>query len=1254
MTSYSTTGAFDSHWPTPDSSSNFFPQNQTSFDDELLDVFQSESFPTYNATLGGNQDMYGMGAGAQRVVSGSTSAYSEAGSSPQGYASSTGYSTGATSFSAVGGPGGSGHLANGMDFDLNSVFANSNGGSIDGDSPPFDFGNSLIYDFDTSGLQGIFSNPQHQPQSFQPQSQHQAIQGLSPASTSNSPPNSFPLVDNFQFRPQSNGNLAVYPSPYLAPTQVPPFAQTYPTPSRNPSFSSGASHSSLSPPSVQEQEIGATKRRRITLAETAGIVPHNQHSSIAPTAFAVKPETYPSQVAASNAQVQAVQTTGSSRKHKAKSPIELIANAGISNASVYNPPTYQLLPKPVNIASSNTTNGKGKRGASSMLPNPPSEDKSATGGKGKKKNTERGHNAVEQKYRNSINNALATLRDTIPALRHLKPLPSMPVSKRKASQFTLPSSVANSAPEGLVDGVEAAKTLSKGVILNKAIEYIDYLRFARESNNEDLEMLKEMIRTMVGGGEKLVAEFERKRDEREVERLKERENEREEGEAEDDGSGDGEGDEEEEEEKPAPKTKKVPAAAASKKRAAPSKKDRSSTTDKTNSLAASAIEDSTVTLPSQQISPPLSSEYRHIQALNAAHLENIAAQAQSQGHPPTHTFPPSPVSSDDHSVSPAALVGGGDPSLSQPYGVQPPRVLLASFMGLSFAGGIGYDWSSGAAAAAAEGAEVVGSAWTSRLARRSLVSTEQGSPLLDLVHPSLLSGLVALGLASTLVSLLFVVYPLIRAPASPSSSRFDSRRSRSLSSLANSTASLPTSPSTYSASRLNALAARKELLTLVNAPTSISLPQSILKEAISWFLGSKLGLSWSSTKGRVPSEEDVEQAVAWVRIAEIETTVGSELSTLSRFYTFFRLSNLSRSPSWPQVTVSTSLPAVTALLSTHLLSAGHVQWAEALWFSISSQRKKNDSAISSETDTFVEVALDADFELVKLLLDPATAPERDEDDFASPQDTVPLLQIAEATCIDALQDVWNRIFTSIVDLTCPPRSSDAVPSKEAFQSLIKDREMDETLSVVFKASVEGSEVRSLTLMTRAILDMFTEAKTEQEDDQKAHAIARACINSLLNEAKQGGPFVRFASASPLCQLLLPTLPTDLIASFPPITESVNAVDHLAATTLSWLNLRRQNLHLLTDRSAYPSPPPSPTSTPSPVFDKVDLKSHAQALSVRRLLAHDVFRSYDSSFPTNDSSIDFEEAKDLLVDALTELARRAAGLGSRDDDSGVEL
>jgi len=879
--------------------------------------------------------------------------------------------------------------------------------------------------------------------------------------------------------------------------------------------------------------------------------------------------------------------------------------------------------------------------------------------------------AVEQKYRNSINNALATLRDTIPALRHLKPLPSvrlnlpeavvgallifspplpqMPVSKRKASQFTLPSSVTNSAPDGLIDGVTAAKTLSKGVILNKAIEYIDYLRFARESHNEDLEMLKEMVRTMVGGGEQLVAEFEKRRDEREVERVKERENEREEGEGDDDGSGDGEADEEEEDEKPVPAASKPKKPPAPKKRAAASKKDNSSPPLKAaKSMAANAIHGSSVTLPSQQISPPLTAEYRHIQALNAAHLESIAAS-----HPPiTHTFPPSPVSSDDHSVSPAALTG--DPTQHQPYGVQPPRVLLASFMGLSFAGGIGYDWTSGAAAAAEEGAEIVGSAWTSRLARRSLVSAGQDTALVGLLHPSLLSGLVALGIASIVVSLLFVVYPLLRSTAA-NQARPVSRRSQALSSLANSTSMTSKNSATYSASRSNALAARKELLKLVNGPTSLSLPYSLLRETVIWLLGAHLGLGWNTSRVGSPSEEDVEQAVAWVRIAEIETAVGSELSTLSRLHTFLRLSNLSLSSSWPQVTASTSLPAVTALLSTHLLSAGHYRWAETLWNSIPSQRKEHDSSVSEQSDTFIDIALDAEFETVKLHFDTA-ANERSDDDFATPQDTVPLLQVAEATCIDALQDVWNRIFISIVDSTCPPDKVAEVPSKEKLQRIVKDEAVEETLQIVLKASVGGSEVRSLALMTRAILDTFVESQEEEEAKGKPHAVARLCVGSLLSEAKQGGPFSRFASAAPLCQLLLPTLPTDLVASFPPIDEAINGVDHLAATTLSWLVLRRSNLDLLSDRSAYPSPPPSPTSGKPPVLDKVNLEVHAQAISIRQLLAHDVFHTSESETPASASngSIDFDEAKDLLVDALTSLARRAAGLGSRDDDSGVEL
>ncbi|GAA5905529.1 basic helix-loop-helix domain-containing protein [Sporobolomyces salmoneus] len=1232
MTSYSTNGALDSHWQTPPPDpTNFLDQNRGSYDDQLLDIFAAEPFPPYSTNVqGGGQDVYG--GSNSRIASGGTydgSTYSESASSPQGslsYASSTGYTTGNTSFGGTG---------TGMDFDLNSIFtAPSGSGSIGGDSPPFDFGGSLVCDFDTSGLQGIFPNQQQARISQLP------FQGLSPPSNTTSPPQTLPHTSNYHPQLHSNPSLPRYPSQYLAPNQAAQsVGQSYPTPSRNPSISSGASPSSLPPGSYLDQDFATSKRRRVTLAETAGLVAQSQpqhSSSYAPTAFAVKPDTY--QQLSSNPSIQSrtVQQAVTERKVKARSPVELIANAGISNVNVYNPPTYQLLPKPVNVASS-TAQGKGKRIASSTF-SLGNEDKSAAGGK-RKKAAERGHNAVEQKYRNSINNALATLRDTIPALRHLKPLPSMPVSKRKASQFTLPSSVATVAPQGLVDGVTPAKTLSKGVILNKAIEYIDYLRFARESHNEDLEMLKEMVKTMVGGGEQLVAEFEKRRDEREAERVKERENEREEGEGDDEGSGDGEVDEEEEDEKTEPTVPKGKKAAAPKKRGAPTKKDASPPV-KTKSMVANDMRGSTVSLPSQQISPPLTSEYRHIQALNAAHLESITAS-----HPAaTHTFPPSPVSSDDHSVSPAALVV--DPAQYQSYGAQPPRVLLASFMGLSFAGGIGYDWST-ATATAEEASAVVGSAWTSRLARRSLVSASQG-PLFDSVHPSLLTGLVALGLASIIVSLVCVVYPLLKSPAS-SPPRSDSRRSRALSSLA---ASVPTSSSsTYSISKVNALDARKDLPNLVNAPSSLSLVFHLVAEAITWFFASQVGLSWSTKEGAIPSEENVEKAVAWIRIAEIEATVGSELSHLSRLYTFLHLSNFSRSPSWPQVTASTSLPAVSALLSTHLLSRGHVRWAQSLWSTVSSQRKRNDSV--NPSDSFVEVALDADFETVRLLLDPTLSPERSDDDFAAPHDTVPLLRIADAACCDALEDVWNKIFTSVVDSTCPPHTATAIPSKEKLRLLTKNGDLEETVDVVLKSSVEGSEVRSLAVMTRAILDTFSVPEEEEDSADKSRIIAKACINTLLTEAKQGGPFSRFASAAPLCRLLLPSLPTDLVASFPPLHSALNAVDHLAATTLAWLVLRRENLDLLSDRSAYPSPPPSPTSTPSPLFDKVNLKVHSQALAVRQLLADNVFRNLETS-TVEDGSIDLDEAKDLLVDALTSLARRAAGLGSRDDDSGVEL
>jgi hypothetical protein len=70
--------------------------------------------------------------------------------------------------------------------------------------------------------------------------------------------------------------------------------------------------------------------------------------------------------------------------------------------------------------------------------------------------------------------------------------------------------------------------------------------------------------------------------------------------------------------------------------------------------------------------------------------------------------------------------------------------------------------------------------------------------------------------------------------------------------------------------------------------------------------------------------------------------------------------------------------------------------------------------------------------------------------------------------------------------------------------------------------------------------------------------------------------------------------------------------------------------------------------------------HATTLSVRRLLGSDVF--YDPALvafcasPAGDSGVeelDLEGAQEACVDALTEVTRRAAGLGSAESDSGVE-
>lgn len=333
MTSYNTGSLFDSHWRTPPPDpTGFVDQTAPSYDDQLLDVFQSGPFPPYSTSIHGVDDAYAFNTNSIDSSVADRSTPSDAADSPQGnlsYASSAGYPTSNTSFSnsAVGA---------GMDFDLNSIFTAPSGDcSINGDSPPFDFGTSLACDFDTSGLRGLFSN-QTQPQIVQAPF-HQPVQGFPPSSTSASPPQSFPLSSDYLFQLQSNSSLQGYPAQYLAPAGAASVAHSYPTPSRNPSISSGASPSALSSGPTAEEDSSNAKRRRVTLAETAGIVPLQQTAAVAPTAFAVQATHYPQASTISSSQPRLGRGSIQTSLSKPKSPVELIANAGISNASVHHP-----------------------------------------------------------------------------------------------------------------------------------------------------------------------------------------------------------------------------------------------------------------------------------------------------------------------------------------------------------------------------------------------------------------------------------------------------------------------------------------------------------------------------------------------------------------------------------------------------------------------------------------------------------------------------------------------------------------------------------------------------------------------------------------------------------------------------------------------------------------------------------------------------------------------------------------------------
>lgn len=296
------------------------------------------------------------------------------------------------------------------------------------------------------------------------------------------------------------------------------------------------------------------------------------------------------------------------------------------------------------------------------------------------------------------------------------------------------------------------------------------------------------------------------------------------------------------------------------------------------------------------------------------------------------------------------------------------------------------------------------------------------------------------------------------------------------------------------------------------------------------------------------------------------------------------------------------------------------------------RQKKRDSTGNS----FVDVALHHDFETVRLLLSPASRISRDDAELAEPSDTVPLLALAEAICQDALEEVWRQVLVVV---------SDSTSTAPSFAGGAAIDELEDTLHVIHRTTVDGSEVHALASMTKVFLACYrTGLSTKAAVDLSQ---ARELLARLALETKREGPFARLACASAFFQLLAPAVSTgvDFSTFLPksPPPEPTSEVDLLATVVLSWLLLPRQ-------------------ATSSSSKAQPDAALHARALAIRRLLGHESFKAQpatDDDTSDDEDALDeqsvFQDAKDSLVDALTTVARRAAGLKTpQDEDSGVEL
>ncbi|KAI8343467.1 helix-loop-helix DNA-binding domain-containing protein [Chlamydoabsidia padenii] len=103
------------------------------------------------------------------------------------------------------------------------------------------------------------------------------------------------------------------------------------------------------------------------------------------------------------------------------------------------------------------------------------------------------HNAIERRYRNNINDRIRELQQVVPALCQ---------DHHHRQSMTPQSDDDDNTDEELEeeeDGIPVAKKLNKATILQKATEYIHYLKYAQQLLRQENDMLQHIIQSLPGG-----------------------------------------------------------------------------------------------------------------------------------------------------------------------------------------------------------------------------------------------------------------------------------------------------------------------------------------------------------------------------------------------------------------------------------------------------------------------------------------------------------------------------------------------------------------------------------------------------------------------------------------------------------------------------------------------------------------------------------------------------------------------------------